>query len=244
MQNRLSFFAVSLCITASLLFSGCKKQEAEEPAPAANNPGGGGGGGGSTEGEGESNPGESKVRFWTTFDFFESNYCYLEFDDHSVLFDDVHNNGWTPSNCNSSESGNFTVTPGTYDYHLDSPSNGIEWNGTVTVGQDECMLVEISEAPDWWGKGKLFVYAEHLTGVDMEVRIDGIYPGIGGGGNLDEAFNDPPALYTEGTYMRYLDPGNYTLKVYDGGFPTSEFIGSVEVEINAQEVTPVALYEP
>lgn len=220
-----------------LVASACKKDK-EEPVPetpeAAQ-------GGGSNEQEGEPTPGESKVLFWSRLRMVQMYNFYLEIDGRSVLYDEYYgSNGAGPQSCNSSIGHSFTVDPGTYSYLLRNNLMGISMNGTVTVGQDQCRIIEFVEPSGMWGKGKLLVYARNIFGDEMEFT----YTGNTHTHQLTQSFTSAPQPFTSGAFTRYVSPGTYTLRFYDGnGLNNENLIDILSIDVNAGQQTTIRVDE-
>ncbi len=225
------YAALALCMTVCA----CKKedQEAAQTPPAAT--------GGGTEVTGEPTGADPKVLFFTRLKAVEQYYFYLEVDGTQRLFDDaIGSSASAPTSCNSSFGESFTLTPGAHSWIFRNTLMGINSSGTFNVQAGECKIIEITEPSNCWNKGRLLVYADLIIGSDMEVQI----AGSSSFHSLTQEYSSPPAPFSNGTFSRYMDPGSYTLRVYDGnGSDGGEYIGQINFSIQAGQTTPIEVGE-
>lgn len=227
------FHSSLLLVLCCVLLSACKKEEQpDEPTPPSSS-------GGGNEATGEDNPGESKVFFWTRMRMFNQYNCYLEVNGSSRLFDYVFTSSNSPTSCNSTSGESFTLAPGTYSYSLSNSSQGISWNGQFSLLQDQCKIIEIVEPPGMWGKGKLLVYASNIIGSNMKVQVTSLSSTY----VLDQEYNSAPVPFSNGTFSRYMAPGSYTLRAYDGNGSPGALIGQANFTISAGQLKVIEVYE-
>lgn len=218
-----------------MMVGGCKKDDNEvQPAPP-NNTGGG------SEETGEPTGGAPKVLLFTRLKAVEQYNFYVEVDGNMELFNDaISSNSSAPTSCTSSLGESFTVTPGTHSWVFRNTLMGINSTGSFSVQAGECKIIEITEPANCWGKGRLCVYADLIIGPDMEVQLAGnsnLY-------QLTQEYSSPPAPFSNGTFSRYMAPGSYTLKVYDGnGSGGGTLIGQVNFSIQTGQTTNIEVGE-
>jgi hypothetical protein len=223
--------ALALCITVCA----CKKED-KEAAPAPQTTTGGG-----TDVTGEPTGGDPKVLFFTRLKAVEQYNFYLEVDGSQRLIDNaIGTSSAAPTSCNSSSGESFTLTPGAHSWVFRNSLMGINSSGTFNVQAGECKIIEIKEPSNCWGKGRLLVYADLIIGPDMEVQLAGNSTFY----RLTQTYSSPPAPFSNGTFSRYMDPGSYTLKVYDGnGSNGGAYLGQVNFSIQAGQTTPIEVGE-
>ncbi len=225
-----------LMLLGSAIAAGCKKDKEEDPAPVPTPSTGGG-----SETIGEPTGGDPRAFFFTRLKAVEQYNFYLEVDGSQVLFDDaISSLTAAPTSCGSSFGESFTLTPGTHSWVFRNTLMGINSSGSFNVQADECRIFEIVEPANCWGKGRLLVYADLIIGSDMEVQI----VGSSFFHSLTQEYSSPPAPFSNGTFSRYMDPGSYTLKVYDGNVSSGgEYIGQINFSIQAGQTTPIEVGE-
>ncbi len=229
---------VLYALTLGMLMTACKKEEIQDtPTPQA--PSGGGGGG--TDTPGEPTGGDPQVLFFTRLKAVEQYSFYLEVNNAQVLFDDAINASTSaPTSCTSSFGESFTLAPGTYSWSLNNTLMGISSSGSFTLVANQCKIIEITEPSNCWGKGRLLVYSDLLIGSDMEVQLAGNSSFY----QLTEEYSSPPAPFSNGTFSRYMDPGSYTLKIYDGnGSDGGTYIGQMNFSIEVGQTTVLEVGE-
>lgn len=202
-------FLFAGCLLA--LLGGCKKED-DTPEPVS--PGGPpvlGSGNGFVVTAGEQTLGYSTIAFWTRLGTVDDFQFLLDVHEGGQeLFNEVHT-GAAPAAC--WQGGPlFTVQPGTHQFTVYSPALDISWHGEVTVAQDQCKLVEITEPAGIWGRGKLVVYAQEIWGTHIAITISDV-PGVF---HLTEAYSSAPSSSSAGVFTGYLPPGDYTVYIHNG----------------------------
>jgi len=118
---------------------------------------------------------------------------------------------------------------------------GVSTTGSITLEMGQCRIVEFVEPTNLWGKGKLLVYASNITGDRVYFYYEeepAFYYNY-----LTQEFGTAPEAFTEGTYSRYLEPGTYQMKVFNGEGLPGALIDTFSFEVIAGQQTTLRLEE-